>query len=214
MQPRRQSYPRVKTSIIPIYIILLIVGLNCSSPGNKVRSRLANVASTYLRDHADNPVEWYEWGDEALARAKTENKPLLISIGYSSCHWCHTMERESFMDPGTADIMNENFICIKVDREERPDIDNIYVRACQLLNNGDAGWPLNAFALPDGKPFFAGTYYTRENWKSLLLQIAESYKKKHNKVMLQANALTFDMIDRDSLMLIGREKQVDAKPGL
>ena len=128
----------------------------------KRTSHLSNASSPYLKQHADNPVDWYEWGDEALQAAKKENKPLLISIGYASCHWCHVMEKESFMDTAVARIMNENFICIKVDREERPDIDNIYMNACQLITGGDGGWPLNAFALPDGKPFFAGTYYQQK----------------------------------------------------
>jgi len=150
-------------------ILLLLILTGCSNLHNKQKkNRLENASSPYLKEHADNPVNWYEWGEEALAKAKLENKPLLISIGYSSCHWCHVMERESFMDTAVARLMNEFFVCIKVDREERPDIDNIYVHACQLLNNGEAGWPLNAFALPDGKPFFAGTYYSKENWVVLL----------------------------------------------
>jgi uncharacterized protein YyaL (SSP411 family) len=146
--------------------------------------------------HADNPIDWYEWGEEALQKAKKENKPLLISIGYASCHWCHVMEKESFMDTSVAKIMNDNFINIKVDREERPDIDNIYMNACQLLTGG-GGWPLNAFALPDGKPFFAGTYYIKKNWKNLLKQIAETYKTKYNKVEMQALSLTKGIMDYD-----------------
>ena len=163
---------------------------------NEVRkNRLASATSPYLREHADNPVDWYEWGDESLARAKKENKPLLISIGYASCHWCHEMEKESFMDTGVARIMNEYFVCIKVDREERPDIDNLYMYACKLLTGGDGGWPLNAFALPDGKPFFAGTYYSKNSWKSLLLQIASAYKEKNALVLKQADELTKGIAD-------------------
>ena len=186
-------------------LILLLVCMSCAGPAGKTKNHLGKASSRYLLDHADNPVDWYEWGEEALSRAKSENKPLLISIGYSSCHWCHVMERESFMDPEAAALMNENFICIKVDREERPDIDNIYLRASQLLNGGEAGWPLNAFALPDGKPFFAGTYYSKENWMNLLKQITDSYNNKTNKVMLQANSITFGMIDSDSLLLMGHD---------
>lgn len=182
-------------------IVLLLILQGCSNLQSKQqKNRLENASSPYLKEHADNPVNWYEWGDEALAKAKLENKPLLISIGYSSCHWCHVMERESFMDTTVARLMNESFICIKVDREERPDIDNIYVHACQLLNNGEAGWPLNAFALPDGKPFFAGTYYSKENWIALLKQIADSYKHKNSKVVLQANSITYGIIDNDQLL--------------
>jgi uncharacterized protein YyaL (SSP411 family) len=147
-----------------------------------------------LQQHADNPVDWHEWDDEALATAKKENKPLLVSIGYASCHWCHVMEKESFMDTAVARIMNENFVCIKVDREERPDIDNIYMYACQLISGG-GGWPLNAFALPDGKPFFAGTYYSKTGWMSLLKDISKAYKEKHDLVVKQADGLTKGIAD-------------------
>ena len=170
-----------------IYTSLFLLLFFCSCTSDK-ENRLAKASSPYLQQHADNPVDWYEWGDEALAVAKKENKPLLISVGYASCHWCHQMEKESFMDTAVARIMNENFVCIKVDREERPDIDNIYMNACQLIS-GNAGWPLNAFALPDGKPFFAGTYYSKQSWTSLLKNIADAYRKQYKKVMLQANSL-------------------------
>ena len=149
-----------------------------------------------LQQHADNPIDWYEWGDEAINKAKKENKPLLISIGYASCHWCHVMEKESFMDTAVARIMNENFINIKVDREERPDIDNIYMNACQLLSGG-GGWPLNAFALPDGKPFFAGTYYSKSSWINLLNQISQAYKEKNDLVLKQAEALTKGIVEEE-----------------
>jgi len=172
-----------------LFIILLSA---CSSAGKK--NRLATASSPYLQEHADNPVDWYEWGDEALATAKKENKPLIVSIGYASCHWCHVMEKESFMDTAVARIMNENFICIKVDREERPDIDNIYMYACQLISGG-GGWPLNAFTLPDGKPFFAGTYYSRNAWMSLLKDISKAYKEKHDLVVKQADGLTKGIAD-------------------
>lgn len=167
----------------------------CSNVTKK--NRLANSSSPYLKQHADNPVEWYEWNDEAIASAKKENKPLLISIGYASCHWCHVMEKESFMDTAVARIMNENFICIKVDREERPDIDNIYMNACRLITGGDGGWPLNAFALPNGKPFFAGTYYSKSRWLSLLKEISKAYKEKKELVIKQADALTKGIADEE-----------------
>ncbi|HEY5774002.1 MAG TPA: thioredoxin domain-containing protein, partial [Chitinophagaceae bacterium] len=166
----------------------------CSSAGKK--NRLATASSPYLQQHADNPVDWHEWNDEALATAKKENKPLLVSIGYASCHWCHVMEKESFMDTAVARIMNENFICIKVDREERPDIDNIYMDACQLISGG-GGWPLNAFALSDGKPFFAGTYYSKSGWLSLLKEISKAYKEKKDLVIKQADALTKGISDEE-----------------
>ncbi len=188
---------------VAVGLLSLSLFFGCKESAHQFQNRLANASSPYLREHADNPVDWYEWGDEALLKAKKENKPLIVSVGYAACHWCHVMERESFMDTAVARIMNENFVAVKVDREERPDLDNIYINACQLLNNGEAGWPLNAFALPDGKPFFAGTYYTKDNWIKLLKQIAESYRNKNNKVVLQANALTFGIIDNDSLLLNG-----------
>jgi len=172
---------------------LLIAVLSACSSVNK-KNRLASASSPYLLQHADNPVDWYEWGDKAIATAKKENKPLLISIGYASCHYCHEMEKESFMDTAIARIMNENFVCIKVDREERPDIDNIYLYACKLIT-GSGGWPLNAFALPDGKPFFAGTYYSKNSWKNLLIDISKTYKEKHALVVKQAEALTKGIAD-------------------
>jgi uncharacterized protein len=121
-------------------------------------NRLGRESSPYLLEHAENPVDWYPWGPEALARARTENKPILLSIGYSACHWCHVMARESFEDPETAAQMNRDFICVKVDREERPDLDQVYMRAVQGMT-GAGGWPMTVFLLPDGTPFFAGTYF-------------------------------------------------------
>ena len=161
------------------------------------QNRLAEASSPYLKQHADNPVDWYEWNEEIIKKAEKENKPLLLSIGYASCHWCHVMEEESFMDTAVARVMNENFICIKVDREERPDIDNIYMNACQLISGESCGWPLNAFALPNGKPFFAGTYYPKDNWLNLLKQISDAYKNQHQKVVLQADALTNEIKNYD-----------------
>lgn len=172
----------------PSWQLLLISFLMYAACKQPKQNRLASASSPYLLEHADNPVDWYEWGDAALEKSKKENKPLLISIGYSACHWCHVMEEESFMDTAVARLMNENFICIKIDREERPDIDNIYLAACQLVT-GSAGWPLHAFALPDGKPFFAGTYYTKQSWMSLLKQISTAYHKQNKMVALQARAL-------------------------
>ncbi|WP_373059570.1 thioredoxin domain-containing protein [Zunongwangia sp. H14] len=154
-----------------------------------ISNRLAKASSPYLIEHADNPVDWYEWGPEALEKAKNEDKPIIISIGYAACHWCHVMEEESFMDSTVAAIMNQNFVSIKIDREERPDIDKIYMNAAQLLN-GSGGWPLNAVALPNGKPFFAGTYFPPDEWKNLLTQISEAYKIDRENLTKTANALT------------------------
>lgn len=164
-------------------------GHNMEKVGVPHKNRLSQAKSPYLLQHADNPVDWYEWGAEALERAKKENKPLLISIGYAACHWCHVMEHESFMDSTVAQLMNDNFVAIKIDREERPDIDQIYMDAVQLLT-GSGGWPLNAFALPDGRPFFAGTYFPKDQWKKVLEEIHKVYIEKQDKVQEQAAKLT------------------------
>ena len=121
-------------------------------------NRLQNETSPYLRQHADNPVDWWPWNEEALAEAKTKDKPILLSVGYSACHWCHVMAHESFESPEIAEIMNSGFINIKVDREERPDIDTIYMDAVNALT-GRGGWPMTVFCFPDGRPFHAGTYW-------------------------------------------------------
>ena len=158
-------------------------------------NHLINETSPYLLQHAHNPVNWYAWKPEAFERAISENKPILVSIGYSTCHWCHVMERESFENQDIADIMNENFICIKVDREERPDVDQIYMEACQIIS-GSGGWPLNCFLLPDGRPFFAGTYYPpqsaygRPSWTQVLHNLSNAFKLKRDVVEQQANQLT------------------------
>ncbi len=175
---------------MPLLLMLLLI--NCDKrvkESNGSLNRLANASSPYLQEHADNPVDWYEWGSEALEKARAENKPLIISIGYSSCHWCHVMEEESFMDTAVARIMNQNFVAIKIDREERPDIDQIYLEAAQLIS-GNSGWPLNAFALPDGKPFYAATYFPKQQWTTILQQVSEAYKKQYNSVTKQAAELT------------------------
>src|SRR5438270_1422639 len=124
----------------------------------EMANRLGRETSPYLLEHAGNPVDWYPWSAEALARARNENKPILLSIGYSACHWCHVMARESFEDPQTAALMNRDFVAVKVDREERPDLDQVYMRAVQGMT-GSGGWPMTVFLLPDGTPFFAGTYF-------------------------------------------------------
>jgi uncharacterized protein len=158
-------------------------------------NHLIHETSPYLLQHAHNPVNWYAWKPEAFERARVENKPILVSIGYSTCHWCHVMERESFEDVGVAEMMNEYFINIKVDREERPDVDQIYMEACQVIS-GSGGWPLNCFLTPDGRPFFAGTYYppqpahNRPSWMQVLNNIANAFHNKRETVEAQANQLT------------------------
>jgi len=175
-------------------------------------NRLAKESSPYLLQHAHNPVDWYPWSEEALAKAKTENKPILVSIGYAACHWCHVMEHESFEDEAIASIMNANFICIKIDREERPDLDHIYMDALQAMV-GNGGWPLNVFLTPEGKPFYGGTYfppkpiYNRPSWKDVLLGVAESFAKKREEITAQANNLTDYLIQSNSF-----GQSVAAKP--
>jgi hypothetical protein len=151
-------------------------------------NKLSLSKSPYLLQHAHNPVNWYPWGTEALEKAKTEHKPILVSIGYSACHWCHVMERESFKDSATAELMNAHFVCIKIDREERPDIDNIYMDAVQAMGL-QGGWPLNVFLMPNQKPFFGGTYFPNQQWKGLLANIADAFEK--NEAQLAESAEGF-----------------------
>ena len=161
----------------------------------KHTNRLADETSPYLLQHAHNPVNWYPWGEEAFALAREQDKPLFVSIGYSSCHWCHVMERESFEDEATAAILNEHFIAIKVDREERPDIDAIYMSAVQAMT-GSGGWPLNVFLTPELKPFYGGTYfppedgYGRPSFKGLLTSIAQAWKGRREEIEKNAGGLT------------------------
>lgn len=179
-----------------------------TAKSKKHTNKLAASSSPYLLQHAHNPVDWQEWGDEALQQAKTENKPLLISIGYSACHWCHVMERESFEDTAIAAIMNKNFVCIKVDREERPDIDQIYMDAVQLMTNS-GGWPLNCFAMPDGKPFFGGTYFPPDRWADVLTKIAAAYNTDYEKVLEYAENLA-EGIKQQDLMHFDDQSKADS----
>jgi uncharacterized protein YyaL (SSP411 family) len=156
---------------------------------------LISESSPYLLQHAHNPVDWYPWGEEAFDKAKAEDKPVLISVGYSACHWCHVMERESFEDSTVADLMNEHFICIKVDREERPDVDQVYMEAVQLMT-GRGGWPLNCFTMPEGRPFYGGTYFPKDQWISVLQQLSELYKNDRQKVEEYAAKLSSGISQR------------------
>ncbi|HWN88947.1 MAG TPA: thioredoxin domain-containing protein [Chitinophagaceae bacterium] len=158
-------------------------------------NKLINETSPYLLQHAHNPVNWFPWGEEALNKARMENKPILVSIGYSACHWCHVMERESFEDEETARVMNEHFINIKIDREERPDLDHIYMDAVQAIT-GSGGWPLNVFLTPGARPFYGGTYFppkrafNRPSWKEVLLGVTEAFTQRRNEIDAQAENLT------------------------
>jgi len=161
---------------------------------------LIHESSLYLRQHANNPVDWYPWSAEVFSKAQQENKPLIISIGYSSCHWCHVMEKECFEDKEVAEIMNKNFICVKVDREEYPDLDNWYMLSVQLLGR-PGGWPLNVFALPDGSPFFGGTYFPKAQWIQLLQRISALYKSQPFTLTEQARRLKNAINEADALSL-------------
>src|SRR5438552_2777769 len=158
-------------------------------------NRLAGETSPYLLQHARNPVEWYPWGEEALERARREDKPILLSIGYSACHWCHVMERESFENEKIAQAMNDNFVNIKVDREERPDLDQIYMGAVQAMT-GSGGWPLTVFLLPGGEPFFGGTYfppedrYGRPGFPKVLAIVHDAFLQKRAEINDNARNLT------------------------
>jgi uncharacterized protein YyaL (SSP411 family) len=158
-------------------------------------NRLANETSPYLLQHAHNPVDWYAWGEEALDTARREDKPILVSIGYAACHWCHVMERESFEDVDTAQYMNERFVNIKIDREERPDLDHIYMDAVQAMT-GSGGWPLNVFLTPEGKPFYGGTYFpprpvhNRNSWREVLSGVSAAFHDRRAEIEQQADNLT------------------------
>ncbi len=177
-------------------------------------NRLANETSPYLLQHAGNPVDWYPWGEEAFAKARAEDKPVLLSIGYSACHWCHVMEHESFEDEAIAALMNENFVSIKVDREERPDLDEIYMNAVQLLIKR-GGWPMTVFLTPEGKPFFGGTYYPPEDRQGMpgfprvLKAVAEAYRNKPQDVARNVDQIVAALDRMSVLNLTGGELNVE-----
>src|SRR5262245_23581395 len=158
-------------------------------------NRLSHETSPYLRQHAHNPVDWYPWGEEALRRARELGRPIFLSIGYSACHWCHVMEHESFESEAIARILNEHFVSIKVDREERPDLDQIYMAAVQMLT-GQGGWPMSMFLTPDLRPFYGGTYFPPEDrwgrpgFRRILLSLAKAWKDQRADIDAQAAGLT------------------------
>lgn len=160
-------------------------------------NQLINETSPYLLQHAHNPVDWYPWGETALQKAKAENKPILVSIGYSACHWCHVMERESFENKQIAALMNEHLICIKVDREERPDVDAIYMESLQAMGVR-GGWPLNVFLMPDAQPFYGGTYFPPQNWANLVVSIKRAFDENYDKLKESAEGFTQNMLFKES----------------
>src|SRR5512133_2736488 len=158
-------------------------------------NRLAQETSPYLLQHADNPVDWYAWGEEAFAEARASDRPLLLSIGYAACHWCHVMAHESFEDPATAALMNELFVNVKVDREERPDVDSLYMDAVVSLT-GSGGWPMTVFLTPEGEPFLGGTYFPPEprhglpSFKQLLAAVADAWRERRTEIQRDAGMIT------------------------
>ncbi len=186
--------------------------MTATSPKHK--NRLIGETSPYLLQHAHNPVDWYPWGEEALARAKKEDKPIFLSIGYSACHWCHVMERESFENEATAAILNEHFISIKVDREERPDLDDLYMQAVQMIT-GSGGWPMSVFLTPDLKPFFGGTYFPPSDrggmmgFPRLLMTLAELYRTERDKIADNAKQITDALHEQETMIGLGEGTKAD-----
>jgi uncharacterized protein YyaL (SSP411 family) len=202
-------YKQILSFAIGIYSLFFICCLflpSCRSNHNRMSqhpytNNLIHETSPYLLQHAHNPVNWMPWGNKAWSKAKAEDKLVIVSIGYSACHWCHVMEHESFEDTVVARIMNDHFICIKVDREERPDVDQIYMDAVQLIT-GQGGWPLNAICLPDGRPVYAGTYFPKENWKQVLLYMTDYFKNNRGEVMERAAEITRGIKVMDNIAFV------------
>ena len=167
---------------------------------HRFTNSLISESSPYLLQHAHNPVNWLVWDEKAFVKAKTENKLILVSIGYSACHWCHVMEHESFEDEAIAKMMNDLFVCVKVDREERPDVDQVYMSAVQLMT-GRGGWPLNCFILPDGRPLYGGTYFPKQQWTEVLTNLATLWKSDAEKCFQYANELTLGIKQEDKIII-------------
>jgi uncharacterized protein len=168
---------------------------------------LIHETSPYLLQHAHNPVNWIPFNDAAFTQAQLENKLVLISVGYSACHWCHVMEHESFENESVAELMNAHFICIKVDREERPDVDMLYMQAVQLMT-GQGGWPLNCFTLPDGRPIYGGTYFNQQQWKGLLTNLQALHKNNPEKVLEYAQELTNGLQQSERIVQSNTQEEI------
>ena len=186
---------RCNAKIYFLSVLIALITSSCMAQKNKDEEKhmytneLINETSPYLLQHAHNPVNWFPWGEEAQSRARKENKLMIISIGYSACHWCHVMEHESFEDTTVAQIMNEFYVSIKVDREERPDVDQVYMDAAYLLT-GRGGWPLNVIALPDGRPIYAGTYFPKDDWIKVLNYFSDLFIKQPELFEQEAGKLS------------------------
>ncbi len=209
----KSHFCMTKFSVLFSVLVLFLAACNSNTQKNehdiqneayKYTNDLINETSPYLLQHAHNPVNWMPWGDAAFDKAEAENKLVLVSIGYSSCHWCHVMEHESFENEEVANLMNEKFVCIKVDREERPDVDQVYMNAVQLMTNGGGGWPLNCFTLPDGRPVYGGTYFRKGEWMQLLENLAYQYEKSPEKTIQYAENLT-NGVQQSELITIQKE---------
>ena len=188
------------------YLLYLFLCFSCSKNDSKKGNDLIHETSPYLLQHAYNPVNWKAWNENTLKLAKAQNKLIVVSIGYSSCHWCHVMEEESFENDSIAKIMNDNFINIKVDREERPDVDKVYMNAVQLMT-GKGGWPLNCITLPDGRPIFGGTYFTKSQWSKILEDVSKLYKENPQKVEEYAQRVT-EGVQTSELITLNKEEAV------
>ncbi|MBJ7879219.1 thioredoxin domain-containing protein [Gelidibacter salicanalis] len=190
-----------------LFFLISILLFNCknesSSENFEFTNALIHETSPYLLQHAHNPVNWKAWNTESLEQAKAQNKLIIVSVGYSSCHWCHVMEEESFQDEDVAKVMNENFVSIKVDREERPDIDQIYMGALELMT-GSGGWPLNCICLPDGRPIFGGTYFTKDEWMQVIEKLSSLYREDPEKMIAYADKLEEGMKNAD-LIKVNKE---------
>ncbi len=202
-----------KTPIFKIQyaLFLLLLLTSCSSVSQEKKTNaLINESSPYLLQHAYNPVNWQRWEDALYQKQNSDKKLLLVSIGYSSCHWCHVMEEETFEDQGVATLMNTHFINIKVDREENPDVDNIYMTAVQLMT-GSGGWPLNVICLPDGRPIYGGTYHTKEQWTKILNQVQAVYQKNPERLVDYATKLQQGIQQVNTIVLPQESPALDAK---
>ncbi len=194
-----------------LFLVSLFLTSACAqSLDTQSTNALINETSPYLLQHAYNPVDWYPWGEEALEKAAQEEKLVIVSIGYAACHWCHVMEHESFEDSTVADFMNQHFVSIKVDREERPDVDQVYMNASQLLT-GRGGWPLNAVALPDGRPFFTGTYLPKDQWMQVLQKLAETYRDDPERIKTIASQVTEGIQAIDQLEVVSSQASYSAE---
>src|SRR5437764_266435 len=205
---------QTKSLALPLSLLLLSTG---GTKGEKFMhtNRLIHEKSPYLQQHAHNPVDWYPWGKEAFEKARAENKPIFLSIGYSTCHWCHVMERESFENEQVADVLNRDFVAIKVDREERPDVDSIYMNFVQATTGG-GGWPMSVWLTPDLKPFIGGTYfppddrYGRPGFKKVLERISSAWKQDHEKIAGQG-AKIVEALREAQTVEPGSAEKIDAK---